>query len=135
MEDSYPKDREYVPEIDKEWPSDLSHQKCPDDECGPIHENCNTTAREIASRTEDAYSFGIYSRREWLRITRFLLHEEGYSDIDVEEILRSKHMRWASDHADGDRHMTLAKFQAYYNFDGFRKSNKTYIAEMLGDAQ
>lgn len=104
------------------------------DDCGPLHENCNTTAEEIASRTEDAYSLGLYySDREWLRIIRFLLHEEGYSDIDVEEILRSKHMRWASDHFDGDRHMTLAKFQTYYNFDGYRQSNKQYIREMLDD--
>ncbi len=102
--------------------------------CGPLHENCNTTAEEIASRTEDAYSLGLYySDREWLRITRFLLHEEGYSDIDVEEILRSKHMRWAADHSEKSGHVTLENFKDYYNFDGYRKSNKRYIEEMLHD--
>ncbi len=97
-----------------------------------------TTAEEIVDRTSDAYSFGrYYSRREWKRIVQFLrgFSSEDYSDDEVEEILRSKHMRWAADHVEKSRSVTLADFVSYYNFDGFRQTNKTYIREMLDDTR
>ncbi len=97
-----------------------------------------TTALEIVDRTTDAYAFGrYYSRREWQHIIQFLrgVGSEDYSDDEVEEILRSKHMRWAADHVEKSRSVTLADFMSYYNFDGYRQRNKVYIREMLDDTR
>ncbi len=93
------------------------------------------TALILASSTEDAYSFGLYySRREWLKITRFLF-EQGYSAAEVEEILRSKHMRWAADHSEKHKSILLADFESYYNFDGYHRSRVEAIREMLDNVQ
>lgn len=70
-------------------------------------------AKRVAKRTEDAYSFRHYRIREWTRIAQFLLDEE-YSVDAVEQILRSKFMRWAADGCD-DRWMTLEKFKPYFH--------------------
>lgn len=65
--------------------------------------------------TENAYEFGLsYSRREWKRIVRFLLGA-GYSPRGAEEVVRSKHMRWAADsELTGGDMMTLEKFESYW---------------------
>lgn len=52
--------------------------------------------REIAARTEDAYSADRYGSNEWAACAMLLL-ERGYSEIETEWVLRSKHMRWAAD--------------------------------------
>jgi hypothetical protein len=51
-------------------------------------------AREIAKKTEDAYSFDRYS--SWWMCAKVLL-DRGYNEEEVEAILRSKWMRWAGD--------------------------------------
>jgi hypothetical protein len=52
--------------------------------------------REIATRTEDAYSADRYGRNEWAACAMLLL-ERGYTEAETEWVLRSKHMRWAAD--------------------------------------
>ncbi len=49
--------------------------------------------------TSDAYSFDRYRDRGWLACIRLLVRL-GYDDRQIEAILRSKWMRWASDGAD-----------------------------------
>ena len=55
-------------------------------------------ARDLAARTTDAYSSGRY--RSWARVAHLLLRE-GYTDRQVEAIMRSKWTRWASDQYHG----------------------------------
>ncbi len=52
------------------------------------------TAKQLADKTADAYSRGYY--RSWVACAA-MLKKRGYSDAEVEAILRSKWMRWASD--------------------------------------
>lgn len=54
------------------------------------------TSDLLAKKTSDAYSFDYYGATEWLKIIQFLLGR-GYSNEAVEEIVRSKHTRWAAD--------------------------------------
>lgn len=49
----------------------------------------------LAKRTEDAFSFERYA--SWSAIVTALLRR-GYTEAQVESILRSKIMRWAADH-------------------------------------
>lgn len=51
-------------------------------------------AKEIAGRSSDAYSFGRY--KSWESCALALL-KRGYTNKEVEAILRSKWMRWAGD--------------------------------------
>lgn len=54
-------------------------------------------AKEIADKSSDAYSSGRYV--SWYGCALSLL-KRGYSDKEVEAILRSKWMRWAGDSSD-----------------------------------
>lgn len=53
-------------------------------------------AKKIATETEDAYSWEKYPAGDWIKITQFLL-DKGYTEDDVNDILRSKYMRWIPD--------------------------------------
>lgn len=92
-------------------------------------------AYAIAKRTEDAFSYGLYySTTSWRRIAEWLL-QLGYAPAVVEEILRSKHMRWASDStAKNPMKMTLEKFQAYFNQHDNRKEVDRMLTDMFGGA-
>jgi hypothetical protein len=52
------------------------------------------------TKAEDkAYSYGLYyGDEEWMRIIQWLLKKK-YTPFDVENVLRSKLMRWAADHS------------------------------------
>lgn len=69
------------------------------------------TPKEIAEKTSDAYSMGRY--RSWEACAR-MLQKRGYTDAEVEGILRSKWTRWAADWSDKPYGKTtaadLAKF-------------------------
>lgn len=56
----------------------------------PIRER----AAKIAAKCEDAYSFDRY--RSWVQVAVELV-QLGFSDQDVETIMRSKYTRWAAD--------------------------------------
>jgi len=78
----------------------------------------------VMKNTEDAYSRGFfYDEEVWRDIASFLLGE-GYSQIEVEEILESKYMRWASYDADTDC-MNLEKFIVY--FEKVKKSIDSFL--------
>jgi hypothetical protein len=53
-----------------------------------------TIAERVANRTQDAYSVDRY--RSWLACAK-LLHGRGYTEREIETIMRSKIMRWAAD--------------------------------------
>lgn len=53
-------------------------------------------AHHIAERTQDAYSFCRYAPGAW-EACAFMLLGHGYTEQNVEAILRSKWMRWAGD--------------------------------------
>jgi hypothetical protein len=53
-------------------------------------------AQRLARETADAYSFDAYGARQWFLAAKGLV-DLGYSDAEVEAILRSKWTRWARD--------------------------------------
>lgn len=55
-------------------------------------------ATVIAQRTQDAYSFDRYGERGW-RACALMLARRGYTDRQIEALLRSKVTRWASDNS------------------------------------
>ncbi len=57
------------------------------------------TTREMAERTEDAYSFNRYSESGWRGAVKEL-RKHIKDERGIEAWLRSKHMRWASDNCD-----------------------------------
>lgn len=50
----------------------------------------------ICTQTFDAYSYSRYGKAAWLKAIE-LLFVVGYTEEQVEAILRSKYMRWAAD--------------------------------------
>jgi hypothetical protein len=56
------------------------------------------TARAVAERTADAYSWDNYGEARWYACALMLL-KRGYSEQEAEAILRSKWTRWAADAA------------------------------------
>lgn len=59
-----------------------------------------------------AYSFDHYGPENWMDIIRWL-RGEGYSPAEVEQIIRSKLMRWTSDYAKDPNNTTLEDFKNY----------------------
>ncbi len=53
-------------------------------------------AGEIRGRTINAYMYKTYGQDEWVKCILFL-YDKGFTANQIEEILRSKHMRWAND--------------------------------------
>ena len=53
---------------------------------------------DLAERTATAYSWDNYGETRWRAATRMLVRR-GYTDAEVEAILRSKWTRWAADMA------------------------------------
>lgn len=51
-------------------------------------------AKAVASKTEDAYSFGRFT--SWNGCAQ-VLRALGYDAREAEAVMRSKHMRWAGD--------------------------------------
>jgi hypothetical protein len=56
-------------------------------------------AEALAKVTEDAYSHGFYTERGWLNAIRVLV-QRGFSNEQIDQLMRSKHTRWAGDCAD-----------------------------------
>jgi hypothetical protein len=53
---------------------------------------------EFAESTSDAYSYSRYGDGAWRQCHR-MLRKRGYTDKQVESIMRSKWTRWAADHS------------------------------------
>ena len=70
-----------------------------------------------------AYSYGLYyDDEEWMRIIQWLLKK--YTPFDVENILRSKLMRWASDQA-GDYRKILEIDEPQNTLEDFKRFNES----------
>jgi hypothetical protein len=82
-------------------------------------------AHDIAADTADAYMYASYGN-DWSRVISLLL-DEGYTQDEVKTIVRSKHMRWASD----SHSASLHGFKFYYIGLPVRYSGKELINEML----
>jgi hypothetical protein len=60
-----------------------------------------TDAEIIATNTQDAYSCDRYGPGEWTKSIQLLL-DRGYTQAEVEAIMRSKWTRWAGDCSDNE---------------------------------
>lgn len=80
----------------------------------------------VAQRVNDAYMTDMYGR-EWFGIGRWLALQ-GFDDREIEAILRSKYMRWASDCAGGK--CTLAGFKRFW-LASPSLHNKLAMAELV----
>lgn len=69
-------------------------------------------AKQVAARTQDAYSRDWYTDAGWLGVARRLA-EEGLNATEIEWVLRSKHMRWAADYVSRSHSVRAADFIAY----------------------
>ncbi len=59
----------------------------------------NVIFRKTTTGNAAAYSYGLYyGDEEWIKIIQWLLKKK-YTPFDVENILRSKLMRWSADHS------------------------------------
>lgn len=91
-----------------------------------------TTTREtvdrLARQTEDAYSYGRYP--SWKAVIAMLLRR-GYSEREVEAILRSKWTRWAADQS--DRPYGRVPAQALIDFidDPRNRCTREAVAELV----
>lgn len=56
----------------------------------------NLTIQQLADKTADAYSHDSYTPAGW-RACCVMLRKKGYTDDQIEDILRSKWTRWAGD--------------------------------------
>jgi len=61
---------------------------------------------------EDAYSYDRYGATQWKRAIK-ALEKLGYSEAEVEVIMRSKYTRWAADQADGKRRQFVSSLVDY----------------------
>jgi len=81
-------------------------------------------AFDLAIKTSDAYSYDRYGNDEWVKCIVFLM-QEGYSEEEIDWVLRHKHMRWAGDGYDP----TCAGFQSYY--EGIKKSLRQALTDIF----
>ena len=75
---------------------------------------------DIANQTTDAFSYDAWGQLEWRRVAGYLLRWHN-DPAKVEEILRSKHMRWCRDGLEEGEIPTLEAFEKYY-LELYRKS-------------
>lgn len=79
------------------------------------------------------YSFTAYSSESWMDIIQWLL-DQGYTAEETEEVMRSKLMRWASDHAETEYGShTLEDFIKFNEEPGFRHRGKTNVDDFLDE--
>ena len=72
----------------------------------------NIKASALAAKTSDAYMFDMYGRSEWIKCIIFMYRQDLEDDV-IEELLRSKHMRWADDQREVNEYHSDA-FQEYF---------------------
>jgi len=79
------------------------------------------------------YSFNYYGPENWMDIIQWLL-SQGYNAEETEEVMRSKLMRWASDHAGkADNDCTLEDFIKFNGEPGFRHRGRTNVDDFLDE--
>lgn len=67
---------------------------------------------QVAAATQNAYSVARYTGPAWRMIIRNLA-EAGFDANQIEQVLRSKHMRWAADSAGRSHSATAIDFTDY----------------------
>lgn len=72
--------------------------------------NAKQHGATVAEQVSDAYMTGDYGS-EWTKVGGWLA-AKSFNDKEIEAILRSKYMRWASDHNGGK--CTLAGFKKFW---------------------
>lgn len=77
-----------------------------------------------------AYSFTYYGPENWRDIINWL-KEEGYTPGEVEQVLKSKLMRWASDKANKSRDVTLEDFKEYNKV--LDRNGKTKVQALIDE--
>jgi hypothetical protein len=82
--------------------------------------------KALADRTKDAYSFNFYGPEQWTKLIEWLAAYR-FSEKDVEEILRSKATRWATDENGVG---TARAFISWFN----EPRNKVQVVEILREA-
>ena len=77
------------------------------------------------------YSYIAYGEKNWKNIIKWLL-KEGYTLKEIEEILRSKLMRWAADQSHNEYgNITLKDFLKFNNIKTYK--GKTQINDFLDE--
>lgn len=95
---------------------------------------------KVAYSTVNAYSYYAYGPISWGQIVQHM-SDEGMTAREIEEILRSKHMRWCNDNSKRDTEkgiytVTLDDFKAYVKRIGGIKSLQADVArwDRAGDS-
>jgi len=84
-----------------------------------IYAKSNEIFRKTVEK-QQAYSFHSYGSENWMDIIKWLL-EQGYLPDEVEEVMRSKIMRWCSDFSEkSNRNCTLKDFLKYNSIKGYK---------------
>lgn len=78
-----------------------------------------------------SYSFDAYGKKNWRDIIMYL-KDQGYSPGEVEQVLRSKLMRWASDRAGEYGNVTLQDF-IDFNESSLENKGKTEVEDLLDE--
>lgn len=78
----------------------------------------------------DAYSWNRYTDAGWMQIAKRLA-DEGASPAEIDWTLRSKHMRWAADHANRSHSVTAADFADYVHYTFQRKPAEPWQALLI----
>lgn len=76
-------------------------------------------ARQLATKTEDAYMAGHYGWVSWMACCKLLL-DRGYTEQESEAILRSRHMQWAADSRGNGKTTNCAVFKRYLDSQDVR---------------
>ena len=76
------------------------------------------------------YSFDAYGPENWMDIISWLL-DQGYTDEETEQVMRSKLMRWASDRNEGE--YGTANLETFLQFNNEFHRGKTQVDDFLDE--
>lgn len=86
----------------------------------------------VSANTSNAYMFDDYTESEWKKCIGYL-RGQGFNQDQIEEILRSKIMRWASGHARGPHYNNdFVAFHEHWNSPKNRYREPGYLRNLLG---
>ena len=59
-------------------------------------DHLNVSAAQIATLTANAYSADLYGVKRWTEAAQIMI-DRGFNLVEIDAVLRSKHMRWYRD--------------------------------------
>lgn len=86
-------------------------------------------AMMAAEASADAYMRDAYGEAEWLKVAEWLATEKDFDVREIEAILRSKYMRWASDFNNGK--CTASAFKKAWKAWGIKMTGQTAIDDLV----